>query len=188
MSSMAQAAADAAYANYNQQLTDKVPEIASDAYARWLDSKNQNLDTLYKRADALGALYGEEYGASNDALARYQAQQEQERQRKYDKLDYDVAKSDAEAQIAENAYNAAEMYDVPVPGELAAKYGVTPNADGTYPTPNQIYARKMNEIWENYQKGVYDYEAALELAAFEKQQGISLANELALYAGKLRMK
>lgn len=181
MSSMSQAAADQAYAYYMQQMTDKVPEIADRNYGRWRDSQQMDIDAKDKRLLALSDIYEKDTVADSVGYARHQAQKDAETQRIYDKLNLDVAKlnpalanielesgylgldtakienemlqEQAEQTKGENAYKIADLYGTPIPEHIAIKYGVTPNEDGTYPTINELTARKANAAWELYSQG-----------------------------------
>ena len=181
MSSMSQAAADQAYAYYMQQMTDKIPEIAEQNYGRWRDSQQIDIDAKDKRLLALSDIYEKDTLADDVGYSRHQAQKDAEIQRIYDKLNLDVAKlnpelanlelesgylgldtakienemlqEEAEQAKGENAYNIAELYGTPIPEHIAIKYGVAPNEDGTYPTINELTARKANAAWELYSQG-----------------------------------
>lgn len=187
MSSMAQAAADQSYGYYLDKMTDAVPEIASQAYTRFQNDKAAELNALYGRENAIDDVLADEIAVRKEAYERRRTQQDDEKQRMYDKLSLDVAASDAGKQIAQNEYDVADMYNVPLSGSVAANYGVSPNADGTYPTPNQIFARKSQEIWDLFEKGVYDYKRAKELEDYARQQGIAMSNDIAAYKRKLEL-
>ncbi len=187
MSSMAQAAADQSYGYYLDKMTDVVPEIAEQAYTRFQSDKAAELSALYGREDAIDGMLADELAVRNAAYERRRTQQDDEKQRMYDKLGIDVTTSDAQRQIAQNEYDVAELYDVPLSSSVAAKYGVSPNADGTYPTPNQIFARKSQEIWDLYEKGVYDYQTAKELEDYQRRLAISTANDIAAYRQKMQI-
>lgn len=194
MSTMAQIAADEARNRMLRAKTDIIPTIAQAAYERYADAINLKGDILDKRY----SLYGDDlsYGSAMSDKARtlYENAQNAQRQRMLDsysdrqtEAQLDAADDDYRFKRLKNAYDTADMFNVPINSEIAGMYGIAPDENGVYPTPNQIAIAKQQEIWDKYEKGIYDYQTASELEKYAEQQAIAMEVALQESAAKNSM-
>ncbi len=174
MSSMAMAQADQQRQYYLDKMTDQIPQLAQMAYERYLNDNNIALNTVGQKANITGQQASNDYEMNRAAYDAYNMGRAAERERvtnnfedRFNNIELQSATSDLEKLLAQNDFDIADMFNTPIPASLAAKYGVMPYEDGTYPTPNQIINRKQNEAWDDYGRRIY-----------EEQQDINLANAL----------
>ncbi len=177
-SSMARSQANQQRNYYLSKLNDVIPQLAAEAYSRYIQDRQNDISTIGKKEALYDGIYNDDIAMHEYARGVYEAQEDKEAARPYNELSLDKARSDTGAAIAENTYNTAALYNRPFTEEEAARYGIAPNADGTYPTPQQLVISQQLEIWDKYEKGIYDYKRAAELedqiALIAYQYGIDL--------------
>lgn len=201
VSSMARSQANQAYDYYMSKLNDTIPSLAQVAYERYKGDRDYKTDILGKQNELYSEMLGNEKTFNDQAYERYLAQQEAQRNRTLDSYDdkqneinlkkseneLKMAENELEMQEAENAAKISDTFNTPVPVEIAEKYGIQPNDDGTYPTINQITIAKQNEIWDKYQRGVYSEQTAIELDKLAQEEAIKYEYDMLLAQNKSDM-
>ncbi len=194
MSTMAQVAADEARNRMLKAKSDIIPTLAQQAYERYKDAYNIKSGILDKRYGLYGDMLNYGSTMSDKARTLYENEQAAERQRNLNsyadratRLQLDAEEDNNRFQKLKNSYDAADLLNVPINEEIARQYGVSPDEYGNYPTPTQISVAKQQEIWDKYEKGIYDYETASELEKYVQQQTIAMEIALQQYAAQNEM-
>ena len=109
-SSYAVSAAGQMLENYNNKLTDKIPELYEDAYERYIDSLELDRDNLL----ALDELSENEYNRYLDSLSQYNKDREFGYRNYTDALDRDYKEKsfedDVDARLSEEEYLYEKLY------------------------------------------------------------------------------
>ena len=106
-SSYAVSAAGQMLDNYNQKLTDKIPELYRDAYDRYIDTLEINRDSLA----ALGELSDKEYERYADSIEQYNKDREFGYKNYTEALDRDFRKGEFEETVEARKSEEKYLYD-----------------------------------------------------------------------------
>ena len=173
VSSMARSQAAQQRDYFLSKMTDAIPTIQQQAYSRWLDDRNSQIDIIGRQDDMDRNKLDIDW-AANDAQRSYiKENQEAAKNRVTDAIELENVKSDSELKLKENTYQGAALVNRPFTQEEASFLGIAPREDGTYPSPNQIVIEMQNEVWELYEKGRLEYENA---KALEQELTVLSAN------------
>lgn len=165
ISTMAITAAEEARNRLIKEKMSIIPTIAEMAYKRYGDSVNKDMEAIKQKYASQNESLIKGAELSQLALDSINRQKEAEENR--------VLKNKENEQYNEDrSYAMAELLNIPIPKDIAIKYDIQPKADGTYPTPNEIEISKRKQIWEEYDKLIFDYQSQSALNDWYAKQAL----------------